>query len=154
MQMNIKYRLFSLAMLVMMIPALLGIHIFNHYCNACLKSDVTVSIISSDHEYTHECPACTCDAHCPACHDKFGNHKCHNDDPENCTHEYLMFKYMGNLEVRNFSLKVVAFALPFKVLLPDLLISSNKLPIELKYARAVLQVPDDPSPEQNCVFLL
>jgi len=152
--MSIKYRLFSLTMLVMMIPALVGIHIFNHYCNACLESDVTASLISSVHTHTHECTACTCDVHCSSCHDEFGNHKCHNDEPENCTHEYLMFKYMGNLEVRNLSLKVVPFTLPFKVLFQDLIISINKLPVELKYARAVLQVPDDPSPEQNCVFLL
>ena len=152
--MNIKYRFFSLAMLVMMIPALVGIHIFNHYCNACLESDVTASIIASVHEHNHECTACTCDTHCSSCHDEHGNHKHHNNEPDNCTHEYLMFKYMGNLEVRNFNLKVVDFELPFNVLLSNRLLLINHLPVELKYARAVLHDPDDPSPEQNCVFLL
>jgi len=154
MQMNIKYRFLSLAMLVMMIPALVGIHIFNHYCNACLESDVSASIITSVHEHDHECSACACDDHCSTCHDEHGNHKHHNDEPDNCSYEYLMFKYKGNLEVRNFNIKVVDFELPYSVLPSDQLIVRKKLPAELNYARAVLHVPDDPSPEQNCVFLL
>ncbi len=154
MKMNIKYHLFSLAMLVMMMPALLGIHVFNHYCSACLKSDVTASIISVVHEHKHDCTACCCDTHCSSCHDEQGNHKCHTNEPENCTYEYLMFTYMGNLEVRNLNLKVADFVLPFCVVSSDHLILRNKLPLELKYAHAVLHVPDEPSPEQNCVFLL
>lgn len=154
MKMNIKYRVLSIILLGMMIPALMGIHVFNHYCNACLKQEVTGSIIAPLHEHHHECAVCTCDDSCEICHDEHGNHKCHGEHSGDCQHEYLLFEYMGNLEARSFDLKIADFDLPYCSVLSDQSVQTYYTSFEQMYAHAILHIPDEPSPEQNCVFLL
>ena len=148
---KLLYRFLALFLMLAILPSMIGVHVFRHFCYGCEESSVVTTLITTDHSHNHDCEDCLCAASCHDCHDDSGVHTHHGES--NCEHQYAIIDIEGQTAVINFSFQAVRF---------DLLYSSE-LVANLQYDNinekhrlynVILNIPDEPSPEKNCVFLL
>ena len=130
------------------LPSILGVHIFHHQCNGCEENETFTRIITTAHSHDHACSECECDQVCTSC--KEHNHHSHD---EACQHQFKKASFDGKTTVAKFKFQAeVIELLDYNHLLADV-VTINRIPSYI-VDDAILKVPDDPSPEENCVFLL
>lgn len=134
------------------LPAMLGVHVFQSYCGGCNEVDVVTSIIATSHSHHHDCESCTCNVDCHACCDTEESHS-HDEGCDSCEHQFKKADFEAQISFNHFVLNVVDIDLLYaSYVLNDEL--ANAYLLKNKFSNVILNIPDEPSPEMNCVFLL
>jgi len=146
-----RYRFLVLLLMLAILPSMIGVHVFKHFCNGCEESNVVTTLITTEHSHSHDCAGCECASSCHDCYDASGAHRHH--DESNCEHKYAIVDFDGQTAVINFSFVAVQFDLLYSSeLIADL--QSDNINDKYKLYNVIQSIPDKPLPEKNCVFLL
>ncbi len=149
---NLKYRLASWGLVFAILPSIIGINIFQHHCMSCNESELIATIASVSHEHEHD--------DCGSCHPEKGEKSCCNSQSESsekdkcCTEEYRRVEVEANVASPQFVFKAAQVELIG--LCKELIVPTDDLFLQSKryFTNTVLKIPDEPSLEENCVFLL
>ncbi|MCT4644116.1 MAG: hypothetical protein N4A74_03950 [Carboxylicivirga sp.] len=144
---KLKYKLASVLVLVAILPSILGVHIFHHHCFGCEEDEAYARIITTSHSHEHACSDCECNEVCESCQT---HSHCHG---ATCEHQFKKASFDGKTPIVKYKFQANVIELFFSDNLMADVETINQLPTRLVYD-AILKIPDDPSPEENCVFLL
>ena len=135
------------------LPSILGVHIFQHHCYGCDEDETITRIITTSHNHNHACEDCSCDKACHSCIEATGKHVHHHETDGACKHEFKKASLEGKITSGKYKIKVAAIDLFLQSTIVADLVSDNNTPKQLLFD-VIQNIPDEPSPEMNCVFLL
>ncbi|MBK3517411.1 hypothetical protein [Carboxylicivirga marina] len=148
-----KYKAISFALVVAILPSILGVHIFQHHCTGCDEDETITRIITTMHDHEHACSDCTCEHACQSCAEEVGNHVHHLPEDGACKHEFKKASFDAQTTAAKIKFEASAVDLLFNNNLYADVLSELDKPLRLHYD-VIQKIPDEPSPEMNCVFLL
>ncbi len=149
-----KYRALSLVLILAILPSVLGVHIFQHHCSACNEDETIARIITTTHSHEHDCASCSCASNCQSCHDEAGRHiHHHTSERGGCKHDFKKASLEAQTNAVKIRVEATSFDLLFHAGLYTEVYSFDHRPRNIDYD-VILKIPDEPSPEKNCVFLL
>jgi len=148
---ELRYRIFALILVMAILPSMIGVHVFKHFCHGCHENSVVTTLITTTHSHSHDCSACLCSGACQDCHDESGRHVHHGEN--NCKHQFAKVDFEGQTAQINFAFIAVEFDLLYSSeLIAEML--SDYTNDKYRFLNVIQNIPDEPSPEKNCVFLL
>jgi hypothetical protein len=93
MRSSLRHTFQALLLLLTMLPAISGIHVFHQFCHSCVEDVTSASVFSTFHEHHHDCNANICESsheqaqECPcSCSDQC-------DSSSTCQHEYKVMEF-------------------------------------------------------------
>lgn len=149
-----KYRAISLGLILAILPSLLGVHIFQHHCTGCNQDETIARIITTMHSHEHDCTSCSCASTCQSCHNEVGKHIHHQASGEgSCQHDFKKASFEAQTNTVSFRIEATSLDLLFH--------AGFYTEVQLSYinthkdnCNVIHKIPDEPSPQMNCVFLL
>ncbi len=136
-----------------MLPSMFGVHIFRHHCLGCNENETVTRIFTTVHSHEHSCAGCTGEGCSHSCGEKTGNNTHQQTHDNSCKHDFKKASFEGQIAVVKFKLEADAIDLLFcNVLQTEVLVNNYQPPKQ--FSNVILNIPDEPSPEKNCVFLL
>ncbi len=148
---QMAYRIISLLMLMAILPSVLGVHIFHHHCDACKENETIAQMFTPWHSHEHDCTDCTCHSYRPSDQDVVA-HNTH-EHANDCERDFKRASFDG--QIADLKIKFQADAI---LLLHNSYYQAKPWDIEYKpqrdFCNVILKIPDEPSPEKNCVFIL
>lgn len=149
---SLIYRFISLLVLVSLLPSLIGVHVFEHYCSGCDKSDTVTTLITTVHDHHSSCSSCSYDEVCHSYSHETGRH-IHHEADDDCKHHFEIVNYDGQTVLAPFNFKATNFDLLYSTCLLNNFLSVNTN-LRKGFVNVIQNIPDEPSSEMNCVFLL
>lgn len=151
---KLRYKAISIALMVAILPSVLGVHIFQHHCNGCDEDETITRIITTAHTHHHTCDNCSCaNSACQSCQELSGQHVHNQHQDESCQHQFKKASIEGQTAQVKFKIEAASVDLFSHTTLVSHWASDITLPTQL-YLDVLQKIPDEPSPELNCVFLL
>ncbi len=135
------------------LPSILGVHIFQHHCYGCDEDETITRIITTSHDHHHACADCSCEKACHSCSEANDNHSHHQETDGACKHEFKKASLEAKITSGKFKIKAASIDLFLQSTIVAELVSDIKTPKQLQFD-VIQNIPDEPSPEMNCVFLL
>ncbi|TAJ15388.1 hypothetical protein DMA11_01760 [Marinilabiliaceae bacterium JC017] len=149
----IKQRMVSIVTVMFMLPAILGVHVFKHYCNGCKLNDVEATVITTYHSHQHQCASCNSEANCECCATDPTHSASHCDGTGGCQHEYKVFDYktiITSYDPKLQEAELELFASYHVAILLETITSQKHLSVD----DAVPLLSNPNLLQKNCVFLL
>jgi len=148
---KLRYQFLSLSLLLAILPSIIGVHVFKHFCNGCSHNDIVATFITTEHTHSHDCADCSCNEECHDYQDELGL-RAHHDE-NSCDHQFKRMSIEGQIADVSFKFKAADIDLyDFTNLHVDLQCDNS---LQKKWLFHIIRkVPDKPLPETNCVFLL
>lgn len=148
---QLTYRTISLLLLLAMLPSVLGVHVFHHHCGGCNENETIARMLTTIHSHAHNCVDCTCHAQCQSCEEALG----HTQDEHNnaCQHDFKRATLEGKIAALKFKFQAETILLLYNSCFQSVLIDKEFKP-QKDFCNVILNIPDEPSSEKNCVFLL
>ncbi len=148
---KLRYRFLALILVLVILPSIIGVHVFRHFCHGCEQSSVVTTLITTDHSHIHDCAGCMCTTACHGCYDAEGAHMHHGT--ETCEHQFAKGNFEGQRTVVDFSFVAVQFDLfYYSELIADL--QSDNINHKHRFHNVIQNISDEPSLVKNCVFRL
>ncbi|GEM_PF-4677026 len=132
------------------LPSIFGIHVFKHYCLGCNEDEIITTVITTAHSHQHDCCDCNSEQPCKSCSEHNASHS--HDEDSTCQHQFKKADFEGKTPVVSFQFVAANIELFWNTFFAnDYLIPNNNTK---QYCSVIQKIPDEPSPELNCVFLL
>lgn len=135
------------------LPSILGVHIFQHHCYGCEEDETITRIITTAHTHHHACSDCTCDKACQSCTETTGKHVHHHANEGTCKHQFKKAPLEGQTTSIKYKIEAASIDLLLHTAIIAEMVSENKISSHQQFD-VIQKIPDEPSPEMNCVFLL
>ncbi len=134
-----------------MLPSVLGVHVFHHHCNGCEENETIARMLTTIHSHDHDCPACTCQVASQSSQEGVSHDIQHHDS--DCKHDFKKAAFEGQRADLKYKWQAEVIALNHFSWLPTDLLRGQFTP-QKNFCYVILKIPDETSPEMNCVFLL
>nr|WP_321450560.1 hypothetical protein [uncultured Carboxylicivirga sp.] len=150
---KIKYQVMGWALLLTVLPSLIGYSIIQHHCYTCQSNELITAFSDFHIEHHHHEHIC--------CSVNDTHESYYLQNPGDCCHistsckeDIKRITFENSIISSSLELKVAMFHLPYTTYDDNVLVDFVTNHSNRNFHNVVLYEPDEPTLEENCVFLL